>query len=233
MSGSCTRVLQDVKRRLRQSVEWPLKHSASFERLGLAPPRGVLLHGPPGCSKTSLARAVATSSGANMIPLQADRLYSMCAIVLYSMCVIVVKIPTLSRRTKLSELVDTEKFGSLVSCCSRVANFPGRARCIQRMSSQHSTCVLTPSLNCAPEVIHICCDTMLHCRYLGEGEAMLRQVFQQGRLAAPSIIFLDEIDALFAKRGGERESGTTSMQLLSTLLTEMDGLELATGLVLA
>ena len=74
---------------------------------------------------------------------------------------------------------------------------------------------------------------MLHCRYLGEGEAMLRQVFQQGRLAAPSIIFLDEIDALFAKRGGESESDTTSMQLLSTLLTEMDGLELATGLVLA
>jgi SpoVK/Ycf46/Vps4 family AAA+-type ATPase len=38
----------------------------------------VLLHGPPGCSKTSLARAVATSSGANVIPMMANSLYSMC-----------------------------------------------------------------------------------------------------------------------------------------------------------
>lgn len=57
---------------------------------------------------------------------------------------------------------------------------------------------------------------------------MLRQVFKQARLAAPSIIFLDEIDALFAKRSGP-SSDTTATQLLSTLLTEMDGMELATG----
>lgn len=72
-------VVQHVKHRLRQSVEWPLKHDAAFTRLGLAPPRGVLMHGPPGCSKTSLARAVATSSGVSMIPLAASNLYSMCA----------------------------------------------------------------------------------------------------------------------------------------------------------
>ena len=40
--------LEEVKLRLRQAVEWPLKHAAAFARLGLTPPRGVLLHGPPG-----------------------------------------------------------------------------------------------------------------------------------------------------------------------------------------
>jgi hypothetical protein len=40
--------LIEVKRRLRQAVEWPLQHADAFERLGLTPPRGVLLHGPPG-----------------------------------------------------------------------------------------------------------------------------------------------------------------------------------------
>jgi SpoVK/Ycf46/Vps4 family AAA+-type ATPase len=68
---------------------------------------------------------------------------------------------------------------------------------------------------------------VLH-RYLGEGEAMLRQVFKQARLSAPSIIFLDELDALFSSRAASTlESSAT--QLLSTLLIEMDGLELATG----
>jgi SpoVK/Ycf46/Vps4 family AAA+-type ATPase len=56
----------------------------------------------------------------------------------------------------------------------------------------------------------------------------LRQIFKQGRLAAPSIIFLDEIDALFANRDSA-DSESTGTQLLSVLLTEMDGLELATG----
>ena len=40
--------LDDVKRRLKHAVEWPLRHKAAFERLNLSPPRGVLLHGPPG-----------------------------------------------------------------------------------------------------------------------------------------------------------------------------------------
>ena len=40
--------LDDVKRRLQQAVEWPLKHADAFLRLGLSPPRGILLHGPPG-----------------------------------------------------------------------------------------------------------------------------------------------------------------------------------------
>lgn len=66
-----------MKRRLQQAVEWPLQHADAFERLGLTAPRGVLLHGPPGCSKTSLARAAATASGATLLPLSCATLYSM------------------------------------------------------------------------------------------------------------------------------------------------------------
>ncbi|KAK9812818.1 hypothetical protein WJX72_004297 [[Myrmecia] bisecta] len=145
--------LEEVKRRLQQAVEWPLLHEAAFKRLGLAPPRGVLLHGPPGCCKTTLARAAATASKATLLALSGAQLYSM---------------------------------------------------------------------------------------YVGEGEALLRDIFKRARLAAPSIVFLDEVDAVAGRRaegqgtangGGGAEAG---VRLLSALLTEMDGMELATGvLVLA
>ena len=68
--------LDDVKKRLKQAVEWPLRHAAAFRRLGLAPPRGVLLHGPPGCAKTTLARAAGTASGATVIALSAADVFS-------------------------------------------------------------------------------------------------------------------------------------------------------------
>jgi hypothetical protein len=58
-----------LKLRLQQAVCWPLQHAPSFKRLGLTPPRGVLLHGPPGCSKTMLARAAAAESRATFITL--------------------------------------------------------------------------------------------------------------------------------------------------------------------
>eukprot|EP00854_Cymbomonas_tetramitiformis_P030080 gene30080-37558_t len=61
--------LSDVKRRLRQAVEWPLHHAEAFQRIGVTPPRGVLLHGPPGCCKTTLARAAATAAKATLLPL--------------------------------------------------------------------------------------------------------------------------------------------------------------------
>ncbi|WIA09999.1 hypothetical protein OEZ85_010211 [Tetradesmus obliquus] len=66
-----------VKQRLQQAVEWPLQHADVFKRLGLSPPRGVLLHGPPGCSKTMLARAAATGSKATFISLSCAQLYGM------------------------------------------------------------------------------------------------------------------------------------------------------------
>lgn len=139
--------LDDTKNRLKQAVEWPLTRAEAFKRLGIRSPRGVLLHGPPGCAKTTLARAAATSSGATFIPLQGSSLYSM---------------------------------------------------------------------------------------FVGEGEAELREAFRKARLAAPAIIFVDELDMLVGKRGaGAGAAGTddTSARLLSTFLNEMDGLELASGLL--
>ena len=56
--------------KLRECVEWPLLHPEAFERLGVRPPRGVLLYGPPGCSKTLLVRACATESGINFVAVK-------------------------------------------------------------------------------------------------------------------------------------------------------------------
>ncbi|KAB2072296.1 hypothetical protein ES319_A07G006300v1 [Gossypium barbadense] len=137
--------LKDLKKKLQQAVEWPIKHSAAFARLGISPIRGVLLHGPPGCSKTTLAKAAAHAAQASFFSLSGAELYSM---------------------------------------------------------------------------------------YVGEGEALLRNTFRRARLAAPSIIFFDEADVVAAKRGGSsRNSTTVGERLLSTLLTEMDGLEQAKGIL--
>ncbi|XP_030956888.1 cell division control protein 48 homolog B-like [Quercus lobata] len=137
--------LKDLKKKLRQAVEWPIKHSAAFSRLGVSPVRGILLHGPPGCSKTTLAKAAAHAAQASFFSLSGAELYSM---------------------------------------------------------------------------------------YVGEGEALLRNTFQRARLAAPSIIFFDEADVVAAKRGGSSSSNiTVGERLLSTLLTEMDGLEEAKGIL--
>ncbi|XP_057777370.1 cell division control protein 48 homolog B [Salvia miltiorrhiza] len=137
--------LNDVKKKLRQAVEWPLKHSSTFSRLGVSPVRGILLHGPPGCSKTTLAKAAACAAQASFFSLSGAELYSM---------------------------------------------------------------------------------------YVGEGEALLRNTFRKARLAAPSIIFFDEADVVAAKRGGSSNgSSTVGERLLTTMLTEMDGLEQAKGIL--
>ncbi|EEC77564.1 hypothetical protein OsI_16498 [Oryza sativa Indica Group] len=140
--------LKAVKKKLQQAVEWPIKHAASFDRLGISPIRGVLLHGPPGCSKTTLAKAAAHAAQASFFSLSGAELYS---------------------------------------------------------------------------------------KYVGEGEALLRRTFQMARLASPSIIFFDEADAIAPKRtgpsGNSSGNATVGERLLSTLLTEMDGLELATGII--
>ncbi|MDD5148354.1 MAG: CDC48 family AAA ATPase [Candidatus ainarchaeum sp.] len=69
--------LDDVKEELKQVVEWPLKHPESFKKMGIRPPKGVLIYGPPGCGKTLLAKAVATESEANFISIKGPELLSM------------------------------------------------------------------------------------------------------------------------------------------------------------
>eukprot|EP00850_Spirogloea_muscicola_P011893 SM000075S21982 [mRNA] locus=s75:434791:440447:- [translate_table: standard] len=68
--------LEDVKQRLQEAVEWPQKHADAFVRLGAKRPRGVLLYGPPGCSKTLLARAVATEGGLNFLSVKGPELFN-------------------------------------------------------------------------------------------------------------------------------------------------------------
>ncbi len=127
--------LQRELARVREIVELPLKYPEVFERLGIAPPKGVLLHGPPGCGKTLIARAVA-----------------------------------------------------------------------------HETEAAFFSIN-GPEIIN---------KFYGESEARLREVFEQAGRQAPSIIFLDEIDAIAPKR--DRVVGDVEKRVVAQLLTLMDGL---------
>ncbi|KAF8318955.1 AAA-domain-containing protein [Clavulina sp. PMI_390] len=63
-----------VKQKLKECVEWPLKYPQSFVRFGITPPRGVLLYGPPGCSKTMTARALATEGGINFLAVKGPEL---------------------------------------------------------------------------------------------------------------------------------------------------------------
>ncbi|KAI7857888.1 P-loop containing nucleoside triphosphate hydrolase protein [Circinella umbellata] len=67
---------EDIKQRLKESVEWPLQHPEAFERLGIRPPKGILLYGPPGCSKTLMAKALATEAGSNFIAVKGPELFS-------------------------------------------------------------------------------------------------------------------------------------------------------------
>jgi transitional endoplasmic reticulum ATPase len=129
--------LEDVKQHLKEAVEWPLKTPEMFTKLGIKPPKGILLYGPPGCGKTLLARAVATESEANFISIKGPEVFS---------------------------------------------------------------------------------------KWVGESEKAIREVFRKARMAAPAVIFLDEMDSLTPRRGlGFSDSGV-SERVISQLLTEMDGL---------
>ncbi|XP_057688358.1 spermatogenesis-associated protein 5-like protein 1 isoform X2 [Corythoichthys intestinalis] len=68
--------LEDIKLKLRQSIEWPMMYPEAFSRLGLCRPRGVLLYGPPGCAKTTLVRAAASSSNCTFLSVSGADLYS-------------------------------------------------------------------------------------------------------------------------------------------------------------
>jgi transitional endoplasmic reticulum ATPase len=129
--------LEEVKQDLKEAVEWPMKTPEMFSRLGIKPPKGILLYGPPGCGKTLLARAVATESEANFITIKGPEIFS---------------------------------------------------------------------------------------KWVGESEKAIREVFRKARMAAPAVIFFDEIDSLSPRRGlGFADSGVTE-RVISQLLTELDGI---------
>ena len=68
--------LEDVKRKLKEAIELPLKHPEVYKAMGIRPPKGILLYGPPGCGKTLLAKAVATESQANFISVKGPEILS-------------------------------------------------------------------------------------------------------------------------------------------------------------
>jgi transitional endoplasmic reticulum ATPase len=127
--------LHEEIRRVREMVELPLRHPELFQRLGIDPPKGVLLHGPPGCGKTLLARAVANESEANFL-----------------------------------------------------------------------------SIN-GPEIMS---------KFYGESEARLREMFEKAQENAPTILFIDELDAIAPKR--EEVTGEVERRVVAQLLALMDGL---------
>jgi AAA family ATPase len=69
--------MQDLKLKLKQIVEWPLLHPETFTRLGIKALRGLLMFGPPGCSKTMIAKALASESNLNFISIKGSDLFSM------------------------------------------------------------------------------------------------------------------------------------------------------------
>jgi transitional endoplasmic reticulum ATPase len=68
--------LDEIKQALKEAVEWPIKKPEEFTAMGIEPPKGILLYGPPGCGKTLLARAIATESEANFISIKGPEILS-------------------------------------------------------------------------------------------------------------------------------------------------------------
>lgn len=126
-----------TKQALTEAVLWPLQHPDTFARLGVEPPRGVLLYGPPGCGKTYVVRALASSGRLSV------------------------------HAVKGAELMD---------------------------------------------------------KWVGSSEKAVRELFRRARDSAPSLVFLDEIDAMAPRRGQSFDSGVTD-RVVAALLTELDGIE--------
>lgn len=127
--------METVKRQIKDAIDLPDDHSTAFRNLGISAPNGILLYGPPGCSKTLMARALATEGKMNFLAVKGPELLS---------------------------------------------------------------------------------------KWLGESERALASLFKRARMASPSIIFFDELDAIASKRGSA--DSTSSGRLLSQMLTELDGI---------
>uniref|UniRef100_A0A336L5T3 Splicing factor YJU2 n=1 Tax=Culicoides sonorensis TaxID=179676 RepID=A0A336L5T3_CULSO len=128
--------MDSLKLTIKTSVLGPLKHPEAFDRFGLCPPRGILLYGPPGCAKTTIAQCIASETKMTFYATSAAEIYS---------------------------------------------------------------------------------------PYVGKAEKFIVKLFNQARISAPSIIFLDEIDSLVGNRNKSKSNDVQS-RILSTLLTEMDGI---------
>ena len=128
--------LKEEVKKVREMIEIPLKRPELFEKLGIAPPKGVLMHGPPGTGKTLLAKAVASESDAHFILIN------------------------------------------------------------------------------GPEIMS---------KYVGGSEENLREYFEEAEANSPSIIFIDELDAIAPKR--EETNGEAERRTVAQLLTLMDGLK--------
>jgi transitional endoplasmic reticulum ATPase len=129
--------MAEVKQVLTESVLWPLTYPDTFARLGVSPPRGVLLYGPPGCGKTYLVKAIAGTGKANVLSVKGAELLS---------------------------------------------------------------------------------------KWVGDSERAVRELFRRAREAAPTLVFLDEVDALAPARGQGTDGGVTD-RVVAALLTELDGVE--------
>jgi AAA family ATPase len=66
----------EVKQEIKKVIEWPLKNPEAFERMKIKPSKGILLYGPPGCSKTMIAKAIATESRLNFIAVKGPEIFS-------------------------------------------------------------------------------------------------------------------------------------------------------------
>merc|ERR1712157_561039 len=69
--------LEDVKRELHETVQYPVEHADKYIKFGMSPSKGVLFYGPPGCGKTLLAKAIANEAGANFISIKGPELLTL------------------------------------------------------------------------------------------------------------------------------------------------------------
>ena len=198
-------------RRIREMIELPLRYPEVFERLGIDPPKGVLLHGPPGCGKTLIARAVAHETSA--------------------IREVFTEIPNTSW-TDIGGLEDIKallvesvewplRYGMLF----KKAGIRAPKGILLHGVPGSGKTLLAKALAKESEVNFIAVKgPQLMSMYVGESERGVREVFRKARQASPCIIFFDEMDALAPKRGGMGDSQVTE-RVVSQLLTEMDGIE--------